>query len=61
MRRPKAGTHRRGSTELITALISRNSIRTDGTYALILHDPKLTLKVVKYAREVEVNVLDKMA
>jgi len=40
MRRPKAGTNRSGSTELMAALIARDSARTDGTYVLYLQDPK---------------------
>lgn len=39
-RRPKAGTNRRASTELMAALIARDSARTDGTYVLNLQDPK---------------------
>ncbi len=61
LRRRKAGTNRRGSTELIAALISRHSIRTDGTYGSFCMTQIATLKVVKYAHEVQVNVLDKMA
>ena len=40
MRRPKAGTNRSGSTELMAALIARDSARTDGTYVLYLQDPE---------------------
>ena len=39
LRRPTAGTNRRGSTELIAALISRNPIRTDGTYGSFCMTP----------------------
>jgi hypothetical protein len=40
MGRPKAGTNRSGSTELMAALIARDSARTDGTYVLYLQDPE---------------------
>ncbi len=40
MRRPRAGTNRSRSTELIAALIARDPVWTDGYYVLYLRDPK---------------------
>ena len=50
----------KGSTDLIAALISRNSLRIDGTYVRYCMTQIATLRVAKCAHEAQARVICKM-